>query len=394
MSAAQNKGVDRRAMGVLSSGHLFTDLNQGAVAALLPFLISERGLSLAAAGALVFAATVSSSLVQPLFGIFSDRTPIPALMPLGVLLAGVGMALVGVAPSYPLIFASVVVSGIGVAAFHPEAARFANYVSGARRARGMSFFSVGGNAGFALGPLVATPLVLAFGLPGTLFLALPAALMAGVMFAETARMLRLVPEQAPNGSREVRALPESWGPFAVMIAVVAVRSFVYFGLVAFVASYYERVHGESAALGNVALTVMLASGAVGTLFMGPLADRFGRKAVLAWSMLLLPPLVLAFAFVGPYPGMVMLALVGALTIGTFGVTVVMGQEYLPGRIGLAAGITMGLSIGLGGIGAPLLGLLADAGGLRTAMLAIAALPVLGLVLSLTLPSKTRAPGGV
>lgn len=394
MSAASKKGVDRRAMGVLSSGHLFTDLNQGAVAALLPFLISERGLSLAAAGALVFAATVSSSLVQPLFGIFSDRTPIPALMPLGVLLAGVGMALVGVAPSYPLIFASVVVSGVGVAAFHPEAARFANYVSGARRARGMSFFSVGGNAGFALGPIVATPLVLAFGLPGTLFLALPAALMAGVMFAETGRMLRLAPEHAaPNGSQEVEAPPESWGPFAVMIAVVAVRSFVYFGLVAFVASYYERVHGASAALGNVALTVMLAAGAVGTLFMGPLADRFGRKAVLAWSMLVLPPLVLAFTFVGPYPGMVMLALVGAATVGTFGVTVVMGQEYLPGRIGLAAGLTMGLSIGLGGMGAPLLGLLADAGGLRTTMLAIAALPVLGLVLALTLPAKTRAPDG-
>jgi FSR family fosmidomycin resistance protein-like MFS transporter len=275
-------------MGVLSSGHLFTDLNQGAVAALLPFLISERGLSLAAAGALVFAATVSSSLVQPLFGIFSDRNPIPALMPLGVLLAGVGMALAGVAPSYPLIFASVVVSGIGVAAFHPEAARFANYVSGARRARGMSFFSVGGNAGFALGPIVATPLVLAFGLPGTLFLALPATLMAGVMFAETPRMLRLAPEEAADGTREVDASRERWGPFAVMVAVVAVRSFVYFGLVAFVAAYYERVHGASAALGNVALTVMLAAGAVGTLLMGPLADRFGRKAVLAWSMLALP----------------------------------------------------------------------------------------------------------
>ena len=391
MSAAPKKGVDRRAMGVLSSGHLFTDLNQGAVAALLPFLISERGLSLAAAGALVFAATVSSSLVQPLFGIFSDRNPIPALMPFGVLLAGVGMALAGVAPSYPLIFASVVVSGIGVAAFHPEAARFANYVSGARRARGMSFFSVGGNAGFALGPIVATPLVLAFGLPGTLFLALPAALMAGVMFAETPRMLRLAPEEAADGTREVDASRERWGPFAVMVAVVAVRSFVYFGLVAFVAAYYERVHGASAALGNVALTVMLAAGAVGTLLMGPLADRFGRKAVLAWSMLALSPLVLGFTLVGPYAGMALLALVGAATVGTFGVTVVMGQEYLPGRIGLAAGVTMGLSIGLGGVGAPLLGLLADAGGLKTTMLAVAALPVLGLALALTLPARTQAP---
>ena len=379
-------------MGVLSAGHLFTDLNQGAVAALLPFLISERGLSLAAAGALVFAATVSSSLVQPLFGIFSDRSPIPALMPLGVLLAGAGLALVGVAPSYPLIFASVVVSGVGVAAFHPEAARFANYVSGSRRARGMSFFSVGGNAGFALGPIVATPLVLVFGLPGTLFLALPAALMAGVMFAETPRMLRLAPDAAEGATNGTEGERESWAPFAAMIGVVVIRSFVYFGFVAFVASYYERVLGASAALGNVALTVMLASGAVGTLLMGPLADRFGRKAVLVWSMVVLPPLVLAFVFSGPYVGMVPLALVGAATIGTFGVTVVMGQEYLPGRIGLAAGITMGLSIGLGGIGAPLLGLLADAGGLRTTMLAVAALPAIGFTLALTLPARTTPPG--
>ena len=376
-------------MGILSAGHLFTDLNQGAVAAMLPFLISERGLSLAAAGALVFAATVSSSLVQPLFGIFSDRSPIPALMPLGVLLAGVGMALVGVAPNYALIFASVVLSGVGVAAFHPEAARFANYVSGSRRARGMSFFSVGGNAGFALGPIVATPLVLVFGLQGALFLAVPAVLMAGVMFFETPRMLRLAPEAAEGGAQDgAGAGRESWAPFVVMIGVVVVRSFVYFGLVAFIASYYERVLGASPALGNVALTVMLASGAVGTLLMGPLADKFGRKVVLAGSMLILPPLVLAFTLSGPYVGMAVLALVGAATVGTFGVTVVMGQEYLPGRIGLAAGITTGLSIGLGGMGAPLLGLLADAGGLKTTMLAIAALPILGFILTLTLPAKT------
>ena len=197
-------------MAGLSAGHLFTDLNQGAVAALLPFLIAERGISLAAAGALVFAATVSSSIVQPLFGIFSDRRPVPALMPLGVLLAGCGMALVGVAPSYPLILLCVVLSGIGVAAFHPEAARFANYVSGSGRARGMSFFSVGGNAGFALGPALTTPLVILFGLPGTLFLALPAAVMAAVLFHELPRMLGFKPEavesEGETGGRCARAL--------------------------------------------------------------------------------------------------------------------------------------------------------------------------------------------
>jgi MFS family permease len=167
----------------------------------------------------------------------------------------------------------------------------------------MSFFSVGGNAGFALGPVVATPLVLAFGLPGTLFLALPAALMAAVLFFEIPRMLRFAPEDAGNGGEERDPAPEHWGPFSRMIGVVAVRSFVYFGLVAFVASYYERVLGTSPAFGNTALTVMLFGGAAGTLVMGPLADRFGRRAVVAASMLALPPLILGFTLSGPYVGM-------------------------------------------------------------------------------------------
>ena len=376
-------------MAGLSAGHLFTDLNQGAVAALLPFLISERGISLAAAGALVFAATVSSSIVQPLFGIFSDRRPIPALMPLGVLLAGCGMALVGVAPSYTLILLCVVLSGIGVAAFHPEAARFANYVSGSGRARGMSFFSVGGNAGFALGPALTTPLILLFGLPGAMFLSLPAIVMAAVLFHELPRMLGFKREAFEREGKRVDAAPEHWGPFARMIGVVIVRSFVYFGLVAFVASYYERVLDVSPALGNTALTLMLFGGAAGTLTMGPLADRFGRRTVLGVSMLVLGPLVFCFTLAGPFVGMVVLVLVGAATVGTFGVTVVMGQEYLPGRIGLAAGITMGFSIGLGGIGAPLLGILADSAGLPFTMLVIAVLPVLGLLLARTLPRPAR-----
>ena len=383
-------------MSTLSAGHLFTDVNQGAVAALLPFLISERGLSLAAAGALLTAATLSSSIVQPLFGIFSDNRPLPALVPVGLLLAGIGIALAGVAPTYPLILLSIVVSGIGVAAFHPEAARFANYVSGPRRARGMSFFSVGGNAGFALGPILTTPLVLFFGLPGTLFLALPAALMAAILFFEMPRMMAFKPAATADGASDSGPEPEYWRPFALMVAVVTVRSFVYFGLVAFVATYYSEILGTSPALGNTALAIMLAAGAVGTLTMGPLADRFGRKVVLGASMVVLPALIFGFTLAGPIVGMVLLALIGAATIGTFGVTVVMGQEYLPGRIGLAAGITMGFSIGLGGIGAPVLGFIADRSGLPVTMLVIAGLPVIGLLLTLalprTLPDSTKQPG--
>ncbi len=386
------KGVDKRSMSALSAGHLFTDVNQGAVAALVPFLISERGLSLAAAGTLVLAATLSSSIVQPLFGYFSDRTPLPALMPLGVMLGGAGISLVGVAPNYPLILLCTVLSGLGVAAFHPESARFANYVSGAGRARGMSFFSVGGNAGFALGPVITTPLVLYFGLPGSLFLVLPAFLMGLILFYELPRLLTFRPEAAEASvEREGVTQPEHWGPFARMVGVVTMRSFVYFGLVTFVAEYYIRVLGTSTALANAALSVMLFAGAVGTLVLGSVADRVGRRAVLAGSMLLLAPLLYAFTLSGPLPGVVFLALIGAATVGTFGVTVVMGQEYLPGRIGVAAGITLGFSIGIGGLGAPILGVIADNYGLTTTVLVLAVLPVVGLALTLSLPRRPKEP---
>lgn len=395
--ATDRKGVDRRAMGVLSGGHLFTDVNQGAVAALLPLLVAERGISLAAAGTLLLAATISSSVVQPLFGYFSDGRSLPALMPLGLVLAGAGISLVGVAPSYPLILLCVVVSGVGVAAFHPEAARFANYVSGSRRATGMSFFSVGGNAGFALGPVLATPAVLIFGLPGTLLLCVPAALMALVLALELPRLAAFRP--APEGAQDSGCAPEpragerdAWRPFAVMVGVVTARSVVYFGLVLLVAQYYTGVLGEPVAVGNAALSVMLFSGAAGTLAAGPLADRFGRRAVLAASMLALGPLLLAFAFSGVLAGFVLLAFTGATTIGTFGTTVVMGQEYLPARIGLAAGITMGFSIGLGGLGSPVLGAVADGVGVRGALLALVLMPVVGLGMTLALPRPEGEAG--
>jgi FSR family fosmidomycin resistance protein-like MFS transporter len=386
---SRGAGVDRRAMLTLSAGHLLTDIAQGSVPALLPFLIVERHLSYAAAAALVLAATISSSIIQPLFGHISDRRSLPWLMPLGPALGGLGIALAGIAPSYALTFAAIVVSGIGVAAFHPEGSRFANYVSGARRASGMSLFSVGGNIGFALGPVLVTPLVLAFGLSGTLFLLIPTWLMAGVLVAELPR-LRGFRTDVVSGRVRRGDEPEAWGPFAVLAGVIALRSFVYFGLVTFIPLYYVADLHAAKATGNAALAAMLLGGAAGTLIGGPLADRFGRRNVLVGSMLVLPPLVIAFLLSGPVLGIVFAALAGAATIATFAVTIVMGQELLPGRLGVAAGVTIGLSIGLGGVGAPLLGLLADAHGLRATFEVIAGLPLLALALSLALPS-TKAP---
>jgi FSR family fosmidomycin resistance protein-like MFS transporter len=385
-------GVDRRAMGVLSACHLFTDIAQGSIPALLPFLIARDHISIAAASALVLAATISSSVIQPAFGYVSDRLSLPWLMPLGPALGGLGIACVGFAPNYALTFAAVLLSGLGVAAFHPEGSRFANYVSGARRASGMSLFSVGGNVGFALGPVVVTPLVIAFGLHGTAFLLIPTWLMAALMVRELPR-LKTFRKDLVGGRVQTGEHHEAWGPFAILAGVIALRSFVYFGLVTFIPLYYVNVLHTSKALGSVALSAMLLGGAAGTLMGGPLADRFGRRAVLVGSMLVIPPLVGGFLLSGPVVAIALAALAGAATIATFAVTIVMGQEYLPGRLGVSAGVTIGLSIGLGGVGAPLLGLLADAHGLTAVFEAVAVLPLAALALTLALPKRTPREAG-
>jgi FSR family fosmidomycin resistance protein-like MFS transporter len=371
-------------MAVLSAGHLCTDIAQGSVPALLVFLIQRDHLSYAAASALVLAATISSSVIQPLFGHLSDRLSLPWLMPLGPLLGGLGIALVGIAPSYGLVFAAVLLSGIGVAAFHPEGSRFANYVSGSRRASGMSLFSVGGNVGFALGPALIALAELLFGMHGTLLVLAPTWLMAAVLAHELPRLKTFRSDVAQGRVRRSHE-PEAWGPFTVLAAVIAVRSFIYFGLVTFIPLFYVHVHHVGKTFGEVALSAMLFGGAIGTLIGGPLADRFGRRAVLVGSMLLIPPLVVGFLLSGPGVGVLFAALAGAVTIATFAVTIVMGQEFLPGRLGVSAGVTIGLSIGLGGVGAPLLGLLADAHGLRAVFETVAALPAIALVLTLWLP---------
>jgi FSR family fosmidomycin resistance protein-like MFS transporter len=388
-AAGRGGGVDRRAMATLSAGHLFTDVSQGSIPALLPFLITRDHLNYASASALILAATISSSVIQPLFGHLSDRRSVPWLMPLGPALGGLGVGLIGIAHGYTMTFAAVVLSGIGVASFHPEGSRFANYVSGARRASGMSLFSVGGNVGFALGPVLITPLVLAFGLHGTLLLLVPTWLMAGVLVFELPRLRRFRSDLV-RGRVTRTAHAAQWRPFALLAMVIALRSFVYFGFVTFIPLYYIHILHTSKATGNTALSALLLGGALGTLLGGRLADRFGRRAVVVGSMLLLPPLTVCFLLSGPVVGLAVAAVIGAVTIATFAVTIVMGQEYLPGRIGVASGVTIGLSIGLGGVGAPLLGLLADAHGLRSVFEAVCAFPVPALALTLALPRQRPA----
>ncbi len=379
-------GVDSRGMTALSSGHLATDLAQGALPALLPFLTVRFDLSYTMVGALVLAATISSSLIQPAFGLWSDARRALWLLPAGVAVAGIGMAFASVAPSYALVVLGVLVSGVGVAAYHPEGSKFASYVSGSRRATGMSLFSVGGNIGFALGPLLASFLVitLGLGLDGGVLLALPGLLVAGLLLVALPHLAAFAPGQEALARRA--AAGNDWWGLSMLLAIVGLRSLAHMGLFAFI-PLYEISRGHGAGYGTLLLALFLFAGAVGTLIGGRLADRFGRRRVLLGSFVVSTPLILVYALAGGAVGAVALTLSGAAVIGTFGVTLVMSQEYMPGRIGMASGLSIGFAIGLGGIAALTLGAIADTIDLQTAILTTAVGPALCIALTLLLPAS-------
>ena len=372
-------------MALLSSGHFATDFSNGVLPALLPFLKDKFSLSYTAVGAVILASQASSSLIQPLFGLWSDRRGAMWLLPAGVALAGTGIALAADAPSYWLVLLLVLASGVGSAAYHPEGSKFAGFVSGRKRASGMAWFSIGGNLGFALGPVVTTAVVAAFDLRGGLILALPALAVAVALVVGAPYLRGFVPDA---GAARVAAGAND--PFAMklLLGVIALRSVAWFGLITFV-PLWEVSLGHSKSHGNHLLALMLFAGGIGTLALGPLADRFGTRTVLLASVVATGPLALVFVLVGGVPGIIALPLIGICVVGTFGVTMVMGQQYMPRHVGTASGLVIGLSVGLGGVAAVALGRLADMTSLRTALLVAAAAPVVASALAFMLPRQRR-----
>ena len=372
-------------MALLSSGHFATDFSNGALPALLPFLRDKFALSYTAVGAVILASQASSSLIQPLFGLWSDRRGAMWLLPTGVAVAGVGIAIAADAPSYWLVLLLVLVSGLGSAAYHPEGSKFAGFVSGRKRASGMAWFSIGGNLGFGIGPLATTAVVVAFGLRGGLLLAIPGLAVALALLARAPYLRGFAPKA---GAERIVHGQDDMFAMKLLLSVIALRSVAWFGLITFV-PLWEVSIGRSKSHGNHLLALMLFAGGVGTLALGPLADRFGARNVLLASVLATGPLVLAFVLVGGIPGVIALALTGTCVVGTFGVTMVMGQEYMPRHVGTASGLVIGLSVGLGGIAAVALGRVADLSSLRTALFVAAAAPLLASALAFMLPPARR-----
>ena len=280
-------------------------------------------------------------------------------------------------------------SGLGVAAFHPEAARAARQAAGNSN-RAMSVFALGGNAGFALGSLVATLLLLAGGLRSTWLLVLPAALMALVLLRRLNAVL-----DGRAGQRRSHTMPsgnDDWPAFLRLTAVVVVRSILFFGLSSFLALYFIRQLGASPGSGGAALTVFLVSGASGTLLGGWIADRSGRLVSIRIGFALAVPGLLGLVLASnQLIALIFVVLAGIGTFMPFSVFVVLGQDYLPNRIGTASGVTVGLAVSIGGLFSPVFGWLADSLGLRFTLSTFILLPLLALMLSLLLrePNPSR-----
>lgn len=382
--------ADWRGILPLTTGHATADLCQGALPALLPFFVSQRHLSYAAAAALVFVATIGSSVVQPVVGYLGDRIAMPWVMAVGLLLAGTGLALSGVTTSYPLILAVLGVSGIGVALFHPEAARLVHRLAAGQQATGMSLFSVGGNLGFAVAPLLTTFLLLRLGLAGSALLLIPPGLAAAALLVH--RHGRAETAGHPVAGRVVGRPADRWDMFARLSGAVLCRSIVFFGLNTFLPLYWiARLHGGKAA-GGAVLTVLLLFGVGGTVLGGRLADRYGARRLVVAAFGLQFPLLLLFAFTGnPLLATVVLAPLGVVLFAPSSVMVVMGQNLLPHHVSTAAGVTIGLSVTIGGIAAPILGAIVDRAGFEPMLLALAFVPLVALAFSVTLPGKEPVP---
>ncbi|WVH77384.1 MFS transporter [Lentzea sp. DG1S-22] len=359
----------RRRMSVLVAGHAVNDLYQGAVPAVVPFLVAERHYGYVAAAGITVAATLLSSVVQPLFGHLTDRRAMPWLVPVGMAVAGAGIGLSGLSESYLLTWLAIALSGLGVAAYHPEAARLARRVAQDSHV-GMSWFSVGGNVGFALGPVLVTPVLAFGGLAWSPLLAVPA------LVGSTLTALALRGVHGAAASVADRSGRDDWGQFSRLTVVIVARSMVTFGLGTFLAIWVTQRVGGGPVAGAAALVVLFGAGAASTLLGGVLAGRWGRVRVLQVSYAAAVPAVAGIALVPGPLVYLMVALTAVALYVPFSLHVTLGQDYLPNRVGTASGVTLGLAVSVGGLGSPVVGVVAGVWDLQWGLLSLVVLPVI------------------
>jgi len=371
---------------LLGLGHLTCDVTQGAIPALLPFLVTGSGLSYAQAATLVFACSIVSSVIQPLFGWLGDRVDRPWLMAVGVLLSGVGISLIGWASSYAWMLVCMAITGIGVAVFHPEGGKLATVIAEGGKATGFSNFSVGGYVGFAIGPALVTLLLGLFGLKGTAFFILPTLLVAVILLTQTSRYRQFVATAAGREAADsLTARQDDWRGFSKVTLLNLFRSILGNGISTFLPLFLIASFAISPYSGAMVLTAYSSAGAVATFLGGRLGDRVGLKKLILIGYSLALPLFVAFVLIDQLVLAVVLVVGVALCLSlAYSPLVVLGQGYLPHHLGLSSGISLGIVVSAGGMASPLLGLVGDNWGLLTAMYILIGVAVLATSAALIL----------
>jgi FSR family fosmidomycin resistance protein-like MFS transporter len=380
--------------------HLINDMLQSLLVAVYPTLKSEFHLSFAQIGLVTLAYQLTASLLQPVVGMLADRRPAPFSLPAGSIFTFVGLLVMAAAPTFSLVLAGACVLGTGSSVFHPESSRVARMAAGKRPGLAQSVFQVGGHIGSALGPIGAAIVVSTWGRRSVGVFGGGALVSAGILLGVALWCKRHALRASIGGATapHATAVPSSIRRLSGPIAILLVLTFSKFVYVSSITSYYTfyLVHrfGLSVGSAQVHLFAFLAAGAAGALAGGPLGDRFGRKQVIWFSIAGALPFALALPYANLFWTGILSGAVAFVMASAFPAMVVYGQELVPGRVGLVAGLFFGLSFGAAGLGAGLLGRLADAAGIEAVYRACSFLPSIGL-LGVLLPELRgrAAPGG-
>lgn len=377
---------DRRYSYLMMIAHLCDDLNQGALVAVIPFLVLHNGYSYAEVTALLLASNAASAIIQPLFGWLGDKKPRPWLMAAGIFLAGIGMAGVGVLPNYPLIMASAMLSGIGVAMFHPEGGRLGNLTAGEQKGKGMSIFAVGGKLGFTFGPLVATAAITLWGLPGTLIFIIPSTLCAAILLSQNKALLSY--SNPDKQSSDDSLYQDNWVGFGFVMGAISCRSIMYYAFLSFIPLFLVYNLGQEEAFASSVISLFALVCAVGTIASGWAGQLLGAKKLIIVSYACVAIEVVIFAFNGSLiVALILIALLALTCDISYPSAVAMGQSFVPHHLGMASGLSFGVMVCIGGLMTPVFGLIGDYFGLQVVMLCVTAIALLGIIITLFIPKN-------
>ncbi|WP_219061591.1 MFS transporter [Pseudomonas sp. UMAB-08] len=391
LAASQSSPLVMRIIGAVALAHLINDLIQAVLPSIYPMLKANYGLSFTQVGLITLTFQITASLLQPWVGYYTDRHPNPLLLPAGAICTLVGIVMLSMVGSFPLILLASALIGVGSSTFHPEASRIARLASGGRFGLAQSTFQVGGNAGSAFGPLLAAAIIIPFGQGNVAWFGLFAVFAIGLLYAISRwyrahlNLFKLkVGQQATHGLSKNRVI----GALMVLGFLVFSKYFYMASFTSYFTFYLIQKFDLSVASSQLHLFLFLGAVAAGTFFGGPIGDKVGRKTVIWFSILGVAPFTLMLPYADLFWTSVLSVIIGFILASAFSAIVVFAQELVPGNVGMIAGVFFGLMFGFGGIGAALLGYLADIHGIIYVYSLCSFLPLLG-IFTVLLPNTRK-----